>query len=69
MFSASKDEYPCAVGTADYIVLGHKQINTLSGEAHKTAITAICPLFPVLLFDHCNSLSIIGFGNAFEYLQ
>ena len=69
MFFASKDKYPGAIWTSDYIVLGHKQINTLSGEAHKTATTAICPLFAVLLFDHCNSLAIIGFGNAFEYLQ
>ncbi len=69
MFFASKDEYPGAVGTSNYIVLGHKQINTLSGEAHKTTTTAIGPLFSVLLFDHCNSLAIVGFGNAFEYLQ
>ncbi len=69
MFFAAKDKYPCAVGASDYIVLGHKQINTFSGEAHKAAATAIGALFSVLLFDHCNSLAIVGFGNAFEYLQ
>jgi hypothetical protein len=69
MFFASEDKYPGAIWTADYIILGHKQINTLSGDAHKAAITAIGPFFTALLFNHCNSLAIIGFGNAFEYLQ
>jgi hypothetical protein len=69
MFFASKHKYSCAIRTPDYIVLGHKQINTLSGDAHKAAATAIGLLSAFLLFNNCNSLAIVGFGDAFEYLQ
>ena len=74
---AAKNKYSCAIGTADYIILGQEQIDGLSDYAHEAAATAIdlcigpplCGNPGPLLLDYYESLAIVRFGDAFENLQ
>src|SRR4030042_4365911 len=64
----SKDNYSCAIRTADYIVPCHKNVNKLGSYIHKAAPATIGRCFTLLFFNNNNSLSVISFCHSLEYI-